>query len=149
MRKDLFKKYKEPKQVIDLKEGDYVWGVMYSKFPNVGKYKVTKIGHSLDKTFLHFELELIRDYSIEGPGWRRYSGWWWEKNHFEIDLNQYNENSLIVCSKRYRGIKFFSDERVMKYSLGSFMRRIRKDQRGRIKRIQENIDYLDKFKNQI
>ena len=44
MRKDLFKKYKEPKQVIDLKEGDYVWGVMYSKFPNVGKYKVTKIG---------------------------------------------------------------------------------------------------------
>ena len=64
---------------------------MYSKFPNVGKYKVTKIGHSLDKTFLHFELELIRDYSIEGPGWRGYSGWW-EKNHFEILV--YSAHSL-------------------------------------------------------
>lgn len=149
MRNNLYKRYPKPHQITDLGVGDLVWAVEYSKHPNIGKYQVKRIRNSRDNDFFLYELELVEDYSIEGPGWRRYSCWWWKENNFQVTLSRYPEGAKIVCTKKWKRIRFFSDETVMKHSVRSYIARQKRNQVGRIKRLQRNIDYLEKFERKI
>lgn len=142
MRRNIYNHHQQPRLMTDLVEGDFVWGVNYSSHPSVAKYKVVGIGRSVDKDFFHFELELVEDYSTEGPGWRRYSCWWYEKSNCEITRSQYSEDTKIVCSKKYRCKKFFSDETVMRHSLWCYIWKLKKEEWGRLKKIQRHMEYL-------
>lgn len=133
MRNNLYKKYPNPHLITDLSEGDLVWAVRYSECPGLAKYRVVRVHNSKNLDFFFYELELEDDFG----------GWWLDVANFEV------EGTRHVSSKKYRRVRFFSDEVVARHSARTWIARRIRNQKGRIKKLHRNLNYLKKIEGRI
>ncbi len=138
MRKDLFKHYK-PRYFHELQKDDFVWMICrWKKMSTVIRYRITNI-EELENCRHIYAVYDYTVYSCDGQDYYEQM-----KPIYELYIFA-DENPTYTYKWRGSYQKMFSDEKVMKHSLNSWLKKRMKKKLGQLRALQNEMDYLNEL----